>query len=78
MQLKLQILNSCQQRKSNSYTHIVCVHQHHETNVDAVRRHGNWLIEVGRRLPEVHMQFPISQLVYNIAQRTAPTDGTNK
>ena len=42
MQFELQILNSCRQRKSNSYTHIVGIHQHDETTVDTLRRWGDW------------------------------------
>ena len=51
---------------ANSYTHIVHVHHHGETNVVILRRRCDWQIQDGRQLPEVHMQCPISHLLYKI------------
>ena len=66
MQFELQILNKCQRRNYNDYTHIIRVQQHGGTTVDTLRRRGDGWIEDGCHLPEVHMQC---QLVHKIATR---------
>ena len=64
MPLDIQILNSSQKQKSNSYTHIFRVHRHGETAVDNLRRRVDLMAAKMAAIYRKYMGFVVYNCLY--------------